>query len=141
MDSRIVAMTDVDASFIDRWRALANRPDTSANAFVDPDFLCPAAAFLPEAKGLRLFVGEDQGDLACVMPLLPSSQLGAIRMVPGLRNLIPHGWLGQPLIAAGQESAAATALLRFLSDSPRTFWLRLHWLLSGLYSRSDSTSR
>jgi hypothetical protein len=130
MDSRIVAMTDVDASFIERWRALANRPDTTPNPFVDVDFLRPAATYLSEAKGLRLFVGEDHGDLVCLMPLIPSSQLGAIRMVPGLRNLIPHSWLGQPLIAAGQESAAASSLLRFLSERPRTFWLRLQWLLA-----------
>lgn len=123
-------MTDVDASFINRWRALAHRPDTIPNPYVDPDFLRPAAAHLPEAKGLRLLVGEDHGDLVFLLPLVPSSELGGIRMLPGLTNLIPHAWFGQPLIAAGQESAAASSLLRYVSDSPRTFWLRLVQLLA-----------
>src|SRR5450759_44403 len=99
MDSRVVALTDIDAPFVDRWRALANRLDITPNPFVDVDFLRPAAAYLPQAKGLRLLVGEDHGDLVWLMPLVPSSQLGAVPMVPGLRNFFPHNWLGQPLVA------------------------------------------
>ena len=128
MDSRVVALTDIDAPFVDRWRALANRLDITPNPFVDVDFLRPAAAYLPQAKGLRLLVGEDHGDLVWLMPLVPSSQLGAVPMVPGLRNFFPHNWLGQPLVVAGQEAEAAGSVLRYLSDSRRTFWLRLQML-------------
>ena len=128
MGSRVVELADVDAPFIDRWRALANRPDTTANPFVDVDFLRPASAFLPEAKGMRLFVGEDHGDLLWLMPLVPTSHMGGIPVLPGLRNFFAHNWLGQPLIVAGQESAAASSLLRYLSDNRRAFWLRLMML-------------
>ena len=128
MDARVVALTDIDAPFIDRWRALANRPDTTPNPFVDVDFLRPAAAYLPEAKGMRLFVGEDHGDLVWLMPLVPTSRMGGVPVLPGLRNFFAHNWLGQPLIVAGQESAAASSLLRYLSDNRRVFWLRLMML-------------
>jgi len=128
MHSWVVALADVDAPFIDRWRALANRPDTTPNAFVDVDFLRPAAAYLPEAKGMRLFVGEDDGDLLWLMPLVPTSRMGGVPVLPGLRNFFAHNWLGQPLIVAGQESAAASALLQYLSDNRRAFWVRLHML-------------
>jgi CelD/BcsL family acetyltransferase involved in cellulose biosynthesis len=128
MDSRVVALTDVDAPFIDRWRALANRSDTTPNPFVDVDFLSPAAAYLPEAKGMRLFVGEDHGELLWLMPLVPTARMGGVPVLPGLRNFFAHNWLGQPLIVAGQESAAASSLLQYLSDNRRAFWLRLHML-------------
>jgi len=128
MHSRVVALADVDAPFIDRWRALAKRPDTTPNPFVEVDFLRPAAAYLPEAKGMRLFVGEDDGDLLWLMPLVPTSHMGGVPVLPGLRNFFAHNWLGQPLIVAGQESAAASALLRYLSDNRRVFWVRLMML-------------
>jgi hypothetical protein len=128
MDSRVVALTDIDAPFIDRWRALANRPDTTPNPYVDVDFLRPAAAYLPEAREMRLFVGEDHGDLVWLMPLVPTSRMGGVPVLPGLRNFFAHNWLGQPLIVAGQESAASSSLLRYLSDNRRAFWLRLHML-------------
>src|SRR5665648_480738 len=128
MDARVVALADVDAPFIDRWRALANRPGITPNPFADVDFLRPAVAYLPEARGMRLFVGEDDGDLLWLMPLVPTSRMGGVPMLPGLRNFFAHNWLGQPLIVAGQESAAASALLRYLSDNRRAFWLRLHML-------------
>jgi len=127
MGSRVVALTDIDGKFIDRWRALANRADTP-NPFFDVDFLNPAAACMPEARGLRLLVGEDRGDLIWLMPLAPSSQLGAVPMVPGLRNCVPRAYCGQPLVVAGQESAAADFVLRYLSRSRRSFWLRLQML-------------
>ena len=125
MGSRVVALADVDAPFIDRWRALANRPDTTPNPFIDVDFLRPAAAFLPEAKGMRLLVGEDHGDLMWLMPLVPASHMGGVPVLPGLRNFFETNPLGQPLIVAGQESAASRSLLRYLSDNRRAFWLRL----------------
>jgi CelD/BcsL family acetyltransferase involved in cellulose biosynthesis len=128
MDSRVVALADVDAPFIDRWRALANRPDITPNPFAEVDFLRPALAYLPEARGMRLFVGEDDGDLLWLMPLVPTARMGGVPVLPGLRNFFAHNWLGQPLIVAGQESAAASALLRYLSDNRRAFWLRLHML-------------
>ena len=128
MDARVVALADVDAPFIDRWRALAKRPDTTPNPFVDVDFLRPAAACLPEAKGMRLFVGEEDGDLLWLMPLVPTSNMGGVPMLPGLRNFFETNPLGQPLIVAGQESAAASALLRYLSDNRRAFWVRLMML-------------
>jgi len=68
MDSRVVALADIDAPFIARWRALANRPGTTPNPFMDVDFLRPAAAYQPEAKGMRLFVGEDDGELLWLLP-------------------------------------------------------------------------
>jgi Acetyltransferase (GNAT) domain len=128
MDSRVVVLTDIDAPFIDRWRALANRPDITPNPFVDVDFLRPAAAHLPEAKGMQLFVGEDHGDLVWLMPLVPTSRMGGAPVLPGLRNFFAHNWFGQPLIVAGLESAAAGSLLRYLSDNRRAFWLRLNML-------------
>jgi CelD/BcsL family acetyltransferase involved in cellulose biosynthesis len=128
MDTRVVALADIDALFIDRWRALANRPDTTPNPFVDVDFLRPAAASLPEAKGMRLLVGEDHGDLLWLMPLVPTSHMGGVPVLPGLRNFFETNPLGQPLIVAGQESAASRSLLRYLSDNRRAFWLRLMML-------------
>jgi CelD/BcsL family acetyltransferase involved in cellulose biosynthesis len=128
MDSRVIALTDIDAPFIDRWRALAKRPDITPNPFVDVDFVRPAAEYLPEAKGMRLLVGEDHGDLVWLMPLIRTSRMGPARVLPGLRNIFDQHWFGQPLIVAGQEAAAAGSLLRYLSDSRRTFWLRLNKL-------------
>ena len=128
MDSRVIALTDIDAPFIDRWRVLAKRPDITPNPFVDVDFLRPAAEYLPEAKGMRLLVGEDHGDLVWLMPLIRTSRMGGVPVLPGLRNIFDHNWLGQPLIAAGQESAAASSLLRYLSSNRRAFWLRLNKL-------------
>ena len=128
MEARVVALADVDAPFIDRWRALANRPDTTPNPFAEVDFLRPALAYLPGARGMRLFVGEDDGDLLWLMPLVPTSRMGGVPVLPGLRNFFESNPLGQPLIVAGQESAAASALLRYLSDNRRAFWLRLHML-------------
>jgi CelD/BcsL family acetyltransferase involved in cellulose biosynthesis len=128
MDARVVALADVDAAFIDRWRALANRPGITPNPFADVGFLRPAVAHLAEARGMRLFVGQDDGDLLWLMPLVPTSRMGGVPMLPGLRNFFAHNWLGQPLIVPGQESAAAGALLRYLSDDRRAFWLRLHML-------------
>jgi CelD/BcsL family acetyltransferase involved in cellulose biosynthesis len=128
MDSRVVALADVDAPFIDRWRALADRPGITPNPFAEVDFLRPAAAFQPEAKGMRLFVGEDGGDLLWLMPLFPTSRMGGLRVLPGLRNFFESNPLGQPLIVAGQESAAASGVLRYLSDDRRAFWLRLMML-------------
>jgi hypothetical protein len=128
MDSRVVAMSEIDKPFINRWRALANRADTTPNPFVDVDYLRPAAAHLPEAKDLRLLVGEGHDSLLWLMPLVPSTQLGNVPMVPGLRNRMPHVFLGQPLIVPGNESDAARAVLRHLSDSRGSFWLRLQML-------------
>jgi hypothetical protein len=128
MDARVVALADIDAPFIDRWRALANRPGITPNPFAEVDFLRPAVAYLPEAKGMRLLVGQDHGDLLWLMPLVPTSRMGGLPVLPGLRNFFAHNWLGQPLIVAGQESAAASSLLRYLSDNRRAFWLRLHML-------------
>jgi hypothetical protein len=123
-----VALTDIDESFVDRWRALANRTDITPNPFFDPDFLLPAAAYMPEAKDMRLLVGEDHGDLVWLMPLVPSSQLDTVPMLSGLRNCVPRAYCGQPLVVAGYESAAAAFVLRHLSESHHTFWLRLQML-------------
>jgi hypothetical protein len=92
MDSRVVALTDIDAPFIDRWRVLAKRPDITPSPFVDVDFLRPAAEYLPEAKGMRLLVGEDHGDLVWLMPLIRTSRMGGVPVLPGLRNIFDHNW-------------------------------------------------
>jgi hypothetical protein len=119
MDARVVALADVDAPFIDRWRALANRPGITANPFAEVDFLRPAVAYLPEAKGMRLFVGQDHGDLLWLMPLVPTSRMGGLPVLPGLRNFFAHNWLGQPLIVAGQESAGGCPEFRGTSVAAR----------------------
>jgi CelD/BcsL family acetyltransferase involved in cellulose biosynthesis len=126
MHSRVIALTDIDAPFIDRWRALARRPDITPNPFADVDFLRPAAAYLPEAKEMLLLVGQDHGDLLWLMPLIRTSRMGPALVLPGLRNIFDHNWFGQPLIVAGQEAAAASSLLRHLSDDHRALWLRLN---------------
>lgn len=128
VESRVVALTDVDESFIDRWRALSNRTDATTNPYFDVDFLLPAAACMPEAKAMRFLVGEDHGDLVWLMPLVPSSQLGTVPALSGLRNCVPRAYYGQPLVVAGYESAAAAFVLRYLSESRHTFWLRLQML-------------
>jgi len=128
MSSRVVAMSEIDEPFVNRWRALANRTDTTSNPFVDVDYLRPAAAYMPSAKHLRLLVGEDHDELVWLMPLVPSAQLGNVPLFPGLRNRLPHVFLGQPLIVPGHEAEAAGAVLRHLSDSRRAFWLRLQML-------------
>jgi Acetyltransferase (GNAT) domain len=128
MESHVVALTDIDGPFIDRWRVLSNRTDITPNPYFDADFLLPAAACMSEAKGLRLLVGEDHGDLVWLMPLVPSSQLGSVPMLSGLRNCVPRAYYGQPLVVAGYESAAAAFVLRYLSESRNTFWLRLQML-------------
>ena len=128
MDSRAIALSDIDAMFIQRWRALAKRPDVTPNPFADVDFLRPAAAYLPEAKEMRLLVGQDHGDLLWLMPLIRTSRMGPALVLPGLRNIFDYNWFGQPLIVAGQEAAAASSLLRHLSEDRRVFWLRLNKL-------------
>jgi hypothetical protein len=142
MESRVVALTDIDGPFIDRWRVLSNRTDATANPFFDADFLLPAAACMPEAKDMRLLVGEDHGDLVWLMPLIPSSQLGTVPALSGLRNCVPRAYYGQPLVVAGHESAAAAFVLRHLSESRHTFWLRLQMLdADDVFAQSLVTGR
>ncbi|TKJ23136.1 hypothetical protein A6V29_05610 [Blastococcus sp. CCUG 61487] len=123
----MVSVGETDTAFAARWRALEDVA-TAENPFYSADFLRAAATHLPSARGMRLLVGENDGELGWLIPLVPSRRLLTLPVVGGLRNRWPHVFFGQPLVAPGCESEAADHLLAHLSERRAARWLRLHYL-------------
>jgi len=103
-----VALASAD---IDRWRELASQA-VSPNPFFEPSFLLPAVRGL-RGRHIRLLVARDRdGAWIGTMPVRRALRW---RRLPGpVLDSWQHrySYLGAPLLATGQETAALAVLLR-----------------------------
>jgi len=111
-DHHLAMMLHLDPAQADvaAWRALAQRA-SEPNPFFEPELLLPAVARLGD-DGVRLLVARDAG--GAWTGLLPIRRAAQWRRLPTSSQgtwMHRHCFLGAPLLAAGSEAEAMTALL------------------------------
>jgi CelD/BcsL family acetyltransferase involved in cellulose biosynthesis len=127
MSSSLIPIADLTERDLSRWRELSGRA-LEPNPFFEPEFVLAGAKHLDPGVGLLVASGPSGDWLAC----LPVSSITRWKRLPvaavaAWRHL--YGFLGTPLVAAGDPEAALSALLAHaLEGAPRKRILVLDWI-------------
>ncbi len=121
--AEFIAAQDINAALIAQWQALEDAA-AEANIFNESRVLPSALVHCDSARDAGLFLLWDgrprAGRLIGLMPLALGQRYGQ-RPVPHWQNwLHPNAFLGNPLVADGQEQAFWTALLAYLDRHARS---------------------
>ena len=126
LSTQMLPLSALDDSLIADWANLSDRA-VEPNPFFSPEFLLPAAKWLPDGDAVKLAVVRRGLELVLAVPIVR----GRYRIVP-VDTLTTwhhtHRYLGTPLVAPDSIEVAPAALLEALTRSASTGWLALEQL-------------
>jgi CelD/BcsL family acetyltransferase involved in cellulose biosynthesis len=126
----LLALEDIGAADLDRWRELAARA-AEPNPFFEPDYVLPLARGTGRLGDVALAVVRDGGDWAACLPVRCGGRWHRVPL-PSVSSWRAHrlyALLGTPLIDAGALAPAAEALAARLATGSRpACFVGLDWL-------------
>lgn len=116
----VVPLSADDPRYARAWDDLA-RAASEPNVFAERWFVAAGVANLPQGEGarmLRVWRGAPGGELIGLFPFAILPRYGRLPLRHVQNWLHHHSFLGTPLLRAGQEQAAWTAILTALDQTP-----------------------
>ncbi len=115
--ARATIIRNVPGRLDDDWSALTAEA-SEPNPFAEPWFTQASLRHLEAGKAIRLIEARDEaGRLDALMPVTVGHHYGRIPIAHTVNWLHDHSFLGTPMIRAGRERNAWTAMLRLLDEA------------------------
>ena len=126
----LIAVADLSASDLGRWRELASRA-IEPNPYFEPEYVLPLARGLGDEGDVSLLVIGDSGDWRACLPVhvAPRWHRIPLRSLATWRGHLLYGLLGTPLLAPERPHEDLAALLAALpAAAPGAVFAGLEWV-------------